>query len=55
MDLDKQLIKEVQNHQVLYDPNHSMYKDIDYKHKIWIEIGRKLIGGEDEITSGNLM
>lgn len=52
MDLDKHLIREVKNHSVLYDSNHSKYKDIDFKQQTWIEIGRKLIGTEDDVTSG---
>lgn len=54
MDLDRLLIREVKNHRVLYDANHSKYKDYEFKQKIWIEIGRKLIGGEDDTTSGKL-
>ena len=52
MDLDKHLIREVKSHPVLYDSNHSKYKDIDFKQQTWIEIGRKLIGIEDAATSG---
>ncbi len=53
MDLDKKLIKEVQTHSVLYDPNHGMYKDVEHKHRVWMQIGRKLMGGEDENISGD--
>lgn len=52
MDLDKLLIREVKNHCVLYDPSHWKYKDLVFKQQTWIEIGRKLIGCEDDTTSG---
>ncbi|XP_065215629.1 uncharacterized protein LOC135842170 [Planococcus citri] len=55
MDLDKHLIREVKNRPVLYDSSHSNYKDIDYKQQTWIEIGRKLIGTEDDTTSVNAL
>lgn len=52
MDLDRQLIKEVESHPILYDPSQTGYKNIEKKREVWNKIGRKLIGGKDEITSG---
>lgn len=55
MDLDRQLIKEVESHPILYDPSQTGYKNIENKREVWNKIGRKLIGGKDEVTSGILL
>lgn len=54
MDLDIELIREIKTQPVLYDPNDPMYKDTDFKHKIWLEIGKKILDNKDESTAGTV-